>query len=1134
MTSPMTNTLHKKWYMRYGAAVLAAAAGYWLRLAITRWVGPELPTFITFYPVVMLAALLGGIGPGLLATGTVVLLTAYWLLPPVGSFRILALHDAVGLAFFACMGVFMSVVAGLYRRARGKLEDVLAARTRELDDATLALKQQVELVDPARAEIIAQEMQRMVRERAAHAQPPPPAMDADAFWRVPLVAGTLAACTGVLVLAGWLFGVEAFTRLWPGLVAMKANTAACFVLAGAALLLRNRNAWRQALAAVIGAVGVSTLAEYATGVETGLDQLLFHEVTGVQTAHLGRMAPATALGFVLVAMALLLLRAKGRITRALGPALALAAGITGAVVVIGYLYADRGLYGFGGATSMAVLTAVLFIALAFGLVFARVDGLAGLLMGAGPGAHMARRLLPSALLAPPALGWLFDYGVRRGWYSDPAGTALFALSMMVSFAATILWTARVLAQADAERREMEEHLRNQAGLMDQATDALIVRELNGAIRFWNRGAETIYGWPAAEALGRRIHALLQTEGLPPEYESLLLQHGRWEGELRQTTQQGNRITIESRKTAMRTEGGGVLVLESNRDVSVRRSAEMQAAQLHAKLQKYTAQLEATNASLVSSRRAALNLMEDSVAARERTQQMNQQLVLLQEREKAAATRLARAQSAADTIRAMHEGVILLDPAGTILSVNPAVERLTGMVGETLLGRNIETLLSVFLVGDDLKLAQQGLAAVRVGGLPEFPPLRLKRPGGPSFRILPSVSRLDAADGGPGRTVVLTLTDVTDLHEAVQQMEASERKYRELVENANSMIMRITPVHDILFFNEYAQKFFGYAAAEVLGRNVVGTIVPAVDSEGRDLRAMMRNISEQPDRYASNENENMCKDGRRVWVHWSNQAICDAQGRVTEILCVGTDITARRALEAEARRYQQRLRDLAERLAVSEEQDRWRISRYIHDTVIQNLSLSNIRMGSMVKPLRDANLQAEAAKLDQVRGLLGQAMDECRSVMSDLTPALLYELGMIPALQDLAQKLEAKHGARIIVKSDGREIAVSHTLRGMLFESVRELIINALKHAGPCEIRVTVSAGPGELVLCVADNGKGVSAAAAGAPANRKGGFGLLNIRQRVEGLGGHLEIASAPGKGTTATIRIPVESDGGSPDPNER
>ena len=116
---PPKLTSRGSWLVRYGAAVAAAVGGLLLRLGLTALVGEGLPTYITFYPAVMAVALLGGFGPGLVVTATAAVLTDYWILPP-GGFGVERPVDAVGLGFFASMGLFMSLVAELYRRARVK------------------------------------------------------------------------------------------------------------------------------------------------------------------------------------------------------------------------------------------------------------------------------------------------------------------------------------------------------------------------------------------------------------------------------------------------------------------------------------------------------------------------------------------------------------------------------------------------------------------------------------------------------------------------------------------------------------------------------------------------------------------------------------------------------------------------------------------------------------------------------------------------------------------------------------------------------------------------------------------------------------------------------------------------------
>ncbi len=142
-----------------------------------------------------------------------------------------------------------------------------------------------------------------------------------------------------------------------------------------------------------------------------------------------------------------------------------------------------------------------------------------------------------------------------------------------------------------------------------------------------------------------------------------------------------------------------------------------------------------------------------------------------------------------------------------------------------------------------------------------------------------------------------ITDITD-RKIVDRalLKRSEEKYRELVENANSIILRMDSVGNVTFFNEFAQRFFGYKEDEILGRNVVGTITPEVESTGRDLKQMIQDIGMNPDRYVNNTNENMRRTGERVWIAWTNKPIIDETGQVTEILCIGNDITDRKHLE----------------------------------------------------------------------------------------------------------------------------------------------------------------------------------------------------------------------------------------------
>jgi len=154
-------------------------------------------------------------------------------------------------------------------------------------------------------------------------------------------------------------------------------------------------------------------------------------------------------------------------------------------------------------------------------------------------------------------------------------------------------------------------------------------------------------------------------------------------------------------------------------------------------------------------------------------------------------------------------------------------------------------------------------------------------------------------------------DITNRKLTVAALEESERNYRELVQNVNSIILRLDIYGNVRFINNFGLEFFGYSANEILGRNVIGSIVPATESSGRNLEALIRDLGRNPERYINNENENMLSNGKRVWIAWTNMAIEDETGQIFEILCVGNDITGRRETEKALRESETMFRVLTE-------------------------------------------------------------------------------------------------------------------------------------------------------------------------------------------------------------------------------
>ncbi len=119
---------------------------------------------------------------------------------------------------------------------------------------------------------------------------------------------------------------------------------------------------------------------------------------------------------------------------------------------------------------------------------------------------------------------------------------------------------------------------------------------------------------------------------------------------------------------------------------------------------------------------------------------------------------------------------------------------------------------------------------------------------------------------------------------------SEEKYRQIVENANSIILLMDIRGSITFFNKFAQRFFGFYENDVLGQNVIGTIVSEKDLSGKDLSDMIKDIVKNPELHSVNENENMRSNGERVRILWTNKAIIGDDGAIKEILCIGNWVT----------------------------------------------------------------------------------------------------------------------------------------------------------------------------------------------------------------------------------------------------
>jgi diadenylate cyclase len=227
-------------------------------------------------------------------------------------------------------------------------------------------------------------------------------------------------------------------------------------------------------------------------------------------------------------------------------------------------------------------------------------------------------------------------------------------------------------------------------------------------------------------------------------------------------------------------------------------------------------------------------------------------------------------------------------AGIIEWVNRPFSALLGYGESALVGKELRAL---FKTPDEYDQVCREFLIRKDPLGPGYSSCRLVRNDGAQVPCQLQVQPLDGRDISRGGTFVVT--DNSEKQKIADALRESEARYREVLQNTQSIIIRMDTRGTITFFNTYALTFFDYAGEDVIGKNVVGTIVPQKSRVQHDLSMMANDIGFNAEGFAVNVNENVRRNGDHVWIAWINKAIRDGQGRLTEILCIGHDITDRK-------------------------------------------------------------------------------------------------------------------------------------------------------------------------------------------------------------------------------------------------
>lgn len=541
---------------------------------------------------------------------------------------------------------------------------------------------------------------------------PPSYWDDNDFWlALARGAGLISAAIGVLVLFGWTLDSALLKGLAPDWVTMKANTATGLVLSGFALFLKASTSLRgmlgvrvarRLLAGLVLLLGALSLSEYLAGVDAGIDQWLFQEPAGtIGTLAPGRMAPATALCFMLLGAALLPDGKTGRSRRVVS-ALAVSTAILALAAGLLYFYDTNNAYGLGYFLQLAAHTVLALLLLAAGLLCAQPeDGVVAQLRRHDSSGALARRLLPVTLLLPPVIGGLKLAGDRAGLYEPDMGVALVALTYIVLLGALVVWSARFLSRLDAEREWMsasvavsEARLRT---LVATIPDMIWLKDTDGVYLACNPAFERFFGAKEADIVGKTDYDFVPREladSFRANDQAAIAVGGPSHNEEWITlADTGLRILAETTKTPMFGRQGELLgVLGIARDITRRYEAE-------ASLREIQAETERLLVESNRSRQALLSTLEDSRAATQAMQQSEASARLSQQR---YASLFAAIGDAAYVYEIREDG-----SQGKFVEVNEVACEMTGYVREELLSMLPQQLIAPDS-GTELTLVMQRL------------------------------------------------------------------------------------------------------------------------------------------------------------------------------------------------------------------------------------------------------------------------------------------------------------------------------------------------------------------------------------------------------------------------------------------
>jgi len=484
---------------------------------------------------------------------------------------------------------------------------------------------------------------------------------------------------------------------------------------------------------------------------------------------------------------------------------------------------------------------------------------------------------------------------------------------------------------------------------------------------------------------------------------------------------------------------------------------------------------------------------------------------------------------AQIVEQVHDSVISTDLEGTVTSWNRGAETMLGYTAEEALGKHIS-----FIYPEDQHdfLQNRVIAPLQEKGHHEAE-VTLRKKTGETFFSHVSLSFLEDSNGRVFGMIGYAI-DITERRRAQAALAQSEEKFRTIFQmNPVCLVVAALREGRILDVNGAFEKMTGRNRKELVGRTF-SEIGVWPDPGRQRLEEELRQGTPLQD----------VETTIRTGSGEARDAVCSAEVIVIEGVSFAMwgwlDITERKRLEQELRRSRdeletrvkertaeleqraEQLTRLSSELTLAEKRERRRLAEIIHDNLQQQIVGAKIRLEVLGRDIGEEHRQP----VEEIHALLMDSLRTSRSLNTQLAPHVLYDRGLAPALEWLAQTMRESYPLEVDTDLAPEIPVSSENLRVLLFESVRELLFNVVKHARAASARIELARHDGDsLRISVSDGGVGFDSEQLKRGLARSDGFGLFSISERLELIGGRLDMESVPGQGAAFHLIAPLEEE---------